>query len=119
MTKLNPLPPPTTFHWIVERRPTAADALDGNIQVLIQEGFVGITSLEYLLPGGCWANCAWAHCPGWKEPEVLVPSGDHLKKWAVVFSLGNAKGDPDCASIVEFIAQRTAEWIAAQRKRGQ
>lgn len=119
VTKLNPPPPPTTLHWIADRRPTAADALDGNIQVLTKDRLVGITSLRYLLPGGCWADCPWTHCLGWGEPVVLVPSKEDLQDWVKEFALGNAAGDPDCLSIVDFIARRTAEWTAAQRTRTQ
>lgn len=48
---------------------------------------------------------------------VPIPSKEDLQGWVQEFTLGNAAGDPDCVSIVDFIARRTAEWVAAQRKK--
>ena len=118
MTRLNPPPAPTTLTWIVDRRPTAADAHRGSVEVLLESDEVGIGRWQDAV-SGCWKHFPWAHCPGWSEPEVLVPSDRELGPWVAEFAKGNAAGDSDCSSNVLFIATRTAEWIAKQRKRGQ
>lgn len=48
---------------------------------------------------------------------VLIPSEKDTAQWTREFVEANAKGLD--ASIVTFIATRTAEWIAAQRTRAQ
>lgn len=118
VTKLNPPPAPTTLAWIDSRRPTAADAMpDGEVQYLIGGTIIGLAKWHHI---AAQANMdPWTHCPGWSEPEVPVPSDKELTQWVGEFITGNAAGKSDCASIVAFIAKRTPEWIAEQRKRGQ
>jgi hypothetical protein len=116
VTKLNPPPAPTTLTWIVDRRPTAVDAFDEHVEIMLEGGLIGIGRWQDAAPGGCWANYPWAHCPNWSEPEVLIPDQEQLNHWVRQFSVGNAADKPDCTSIVTFIATRTAEWIAEQRK---
>jgi len=116
MTRLNPPPAPTTLTWIVDRRPTAADAFGKHVEILLEGGEIGIGRWQDAAPGGCWANRPWAHCPDWSEPEVLIPPEETLAQWVQQFAAGNAAGAPGCSSIVTFIATCTAEWTANQRK---
>lgn len=90
---------------------------DGEVQYLIDGKIIGL-SKWYIIASNS-AMVPWAHCPGWSEPEKLVPDDHLLDVWTREFTAGNAAGRKDCASIVTFIATRTAEWIANQRKRGQ